>query len=152
MNVDQILEALNLGEDQDVEFKAAEGGLPRSLWETISAFANTEGGFIVLGVSEHDGRFVVSGVRKADAQLKAFWDTHNNTQKLSVPVCSESDVQVQSIDSHKLICIHVPRMPRQQRPVFINGNPLTGTYKRNFEGDYRCLEAEVRQMLRDAGD
>lgn len=152
MNVDQILEALNLGEDQDVEFKAAEGGLPRSLWETISAFANTDGGFVVLGVSEHDGRFVVSGVRKVEALLKAFWDTHNNVQKLSVPVCSDADVQVQTIDGHKLICIHVPRMPRQQRPVFINGNPLVGTYKRNFEGDYRCPEAEVRQMLRDAGD
>lgn len=152
MNVDQILETLNLGEDQDVEFKAAEGGLPRSLWETVSAFANTDGGFVVLGVSEHDGRFVVSGVRKVEALLKAFWDTHNNVQKLSVPVCSDADVQVQTIDGHKLICIHVPRMPRQQRPVFINGNPLVGTYKRNFEGDYRCPEAEVRQMLRDAGD
>ncbi len=152
MNVDQILEALNLGEDQDVEFKSADGGLPKSLWETISAFANTDGGFIVLGVSEHDGRFVVSGVRKVEAMLKAFWDTHNNAQKLSVPVCSDADVLVQTIDGHKLICIHVPRMSRQQRPVFINGNPLAGTYKRNFEGDYRCPEAEVRQMLRDAGD
>jgi ATP-dependent DNA helicase RecG len=45
---------------------------------------------------------------------------------------------------------HAPH--RQQRPVFINGNPLLGTYKRNYEGDYRCSEAEVRQMLRDAGD
>lgn len=41
---------------------------------------------------------------------------------------------------------------RAQRPVFINGNPLVGTYKRNYEGDYRCSEAEVRQMLRDAGE
>lgn len=152
MNIDQILDALNLGEDQEVEFKSAEGGLPRSLWETISAFANTDGGFIVLGVSERDGHFVVSGVRKVEALLKTFWDTHNNAQKLSVPVCSDADVQVQTIEGHKLVCIHVPRMPRQQRPVFINGNPLAGTYKRNFEGDYRCPEAEVRQMLRDAGD
>lgn len=152
MNIDQILEAINLGEDQDVEFKSAEGGLPKSLWETVSGFANTDGGFIVLGVSEHDGCFVVSGVRKVETLLKTFWDTHNNAQKLSVPVCSEADVRVLAVEHHKLICIHVPRMPRQQRPVFISGNPLTGTYKRNFEGDYRCPEAEVRQMLRDAGD
>jgi len=91
MNIDHILEAINLGEDQDVEFKAAEGGMPKSLWETISAFANTDGGFVVLGVAEHDGRFVVSGVRKVEALLKTFWDTHNNAQKLSVPVCAEAD-------------------------------------------------------------
>ena len=152
MNFDQLLDALNLGENQDVEFKAAEGGLPRSLWETVAAFANTEGGTIVLGVAERDGLLSIEGVRKPEALLKAFWDTHNNPQKLNQPVCREADVIVFPFDRHKLICIHVPRAVRQQRPVFINGNPLLGTYKRNFEGDYRCTESEVRQMLRDASD
>jgi ATP-dependent DNA helicase RecG len=152
MTLDQLLEALRLGESQDIEFKAAEGGLPRSLWETMSAFANTDGGTLVLGVAERDGVFVVEGVRKPEALLKAFWDAHNNPQKLNRPVCRESDVVVVPLDRHKLLCIHVPRAPRQQRPVFINGNPLLGTYKRNYEGDYRCTETEVRQMLRDAGD
>ncbi|OIP15112.1 MAG: transcriptional regulator [Betaproteobacteria bacterium CG2_30_59_46] len=152
MTLDQLLEALRLGESQDIEFKAAEGGLPRSLWETVSAFANTNGGTIVLGVVERDGGFAVEGVRKPDTLLKTFWDNHNNPQKLNQPVCREADVEVVPMDRHKLVCIHVPRAGRQQRPVFINGNPLTGTYKRNYEGDYRCTESEVRQMLRDAAD
>ncbi len=152
MNHDQLLEALNLGEDQDIEFKSAEGGLPKSLWETVSAFANTEGGIVVLGVSEQDGRFEITGVRKVESLIKTFWDTHNNTQKLSWPVCAEADVSVHVINHHKLVSIHVPRVVRQQRPIYINGNPISGTYKRNFEGDYRCSEIEVRQMLRDASD
>lgn len=152
MTLDQVLEALRLGENQDIEFKSAAGGLPRSLWATLSAFANTDGGTLVLGVAERGGEFSVEGVRKPEALLKAFWDGHNNPQKLNHPVCRETDVEVVALDRQTLLCIHVPRAPRQQQPVFVNGNPLLGAYKRNFEGDYRCTEAEVRQMLRDASD
>lgn len=81
-----------------------------------------------------------------------FWDTHNNPQKLSVPICSLSDVRIAAVSDRKVLIIPVPRATRMQRPVFLHGNPLTGTYKRNFEGDYRCTETEVRQMLRDASD
>ncbi len=152
MNLDQILQDLHLSEDQETEFKAADGGLPSSIWETVSAFANTDGGHIVLGVAERDGVFTVQGVRKPEALIKVFWDTHNNPQKLNQPICSPADVDIVTVDKHRLVCIHIPRVQRQQRPVYIKSNPFQGTYKRNYEGDYRCTEAEVRQMLRDAGD
>jgi len=153
MTIEKLYEKINLGEDVDTEFKSAKGGLPKSLWESLSGFANTSGGYIVLGVDElNDGSFAVGGIKNPKGMLKIFWDTHNNRQKLSTPVCSESDVELLDVEGETVMVIYVPETNRHQRPVFINGNPYMGTYKRNFEGDYRCSESEVRQMLRDASD
>lgn len=152
MNIRDLLDSLEMGEGQEVEFKSAAGGLPNDLWPTLSAFANTAGGVVLLGITETAGQFSLGGLRSPGAMLKTFWDGHNNPQKLSSPVCSPADISVVEIDGHKVIAIRVPRAARNTRPVYLNGNPLAGTYKRNHEGDYRCNEAEVRQMIRDASD
>ena len=57
-NYSSIVEFLEnkglLTESFDLEFKSAKGGFPKSFWETYSSFANTEGGIIILGISEKD--------------------------------------------------------------------------------------------------
>jgi ATP-dependent DNA helicase RecG len=148
--LEELLNRIDIGEDQDTEFKSAKGGLPKSLWETLSAFANTDGGYIVLGVATSGEKLEVEGVKNPKGLLKTFWDGHNNHQKVSYPICSQADIQVLDIGKDKVVVIHVPRAHRSHRPVYINGNPMLGTCKRSFEGDYRCTEEEVRQMLRDA--
>lgn len=40
-------------EDNCLEVKKATNGLPNSIWETYSSFANSEGGLMVLGVEEY---------------------------------------------------------------------------------------------------
>lgn len=48
-----------LRENNQIELKKAKGGVPNSLWESYSAFANTNGGTIVLGIEEHQkNRFI----------------------------------------------------------------------------------------------
>ncbi|MBD2578063.1 RNA-binding domain-containing protein [Oscillatoria sp. FACHB-1406] len=150
MDREFLLEQLSIGENEELECKASQEHLSKDVWETVSAFANTEGGYIILGISEKKGKFAISGVDNPEKQQKEFWDNHNNPRKLNVPICKSSDVTVETIDEHLLIVIRVPKATRTQRPVYINQNPLTGTYKRNYEGDYLCTQDEVRQMLRDA--
>ena len=40
------------GEKVDIECKKAENFVPKSVYESYSAFANTKGGYIVLGIDE----------------------------------------------------------------------------------------------------
>ena len=59
--------------------KKANGGLPISLWDTYSAFANCYGGVIILGVKEEkDGSWKTTGLQNASKLRKDFWDTINN--------------------------------------------------------------------------
>ena len=152
MDLETLLEYIEIGEDQDIEFKSADGGLPKAIWETVSAFANTDGGYIVLGVSEKDNQFIISGVRNPENLINQFWNNHNNSQKLSAPICSNSNLEIKDIQSNKIVIIEVPRAARNQRPVYINNNPMIGTYKRNYSGDYHCTEVEIKQMFRDASN
>ncbi|SCJ48541.1 Divergent AAA domain [uncultured Eubacterium sp.] len=49
-------------EGNRLEVKKASKGLPKSLWETYSSFANTLGGVILLGITEQeDGHFQITG-------------------------------------------------------------------------------------------
>ncbi len=138
-------------ENNRIEAKKATGGLPNSIWETYSSFANTLGGVILLGVKENsDKSFQVVGLPDPDWLVKDFWDNINNPQKINVNILSDKNVVVEDIDGKNIIVITVPRAQRCDKPVFIDGNPLTGTYRRNGEGDYKCSQEEVRAMLRDA--
>jgi predicted HTH transcriptional regulator len=61
-------------------------------------------------------------------------------------------VNVQKVDGKEIIVIEVPRADRRHRPVYVGTDPMRGTYRRNFEGDYLCSTDEVSSMYRDASD
>jgi len=150
MTIEELYEILEIGESQEIEFKSAKGGLPKSLWSSLSAFANTAGGYIVLGVDEKDGAFLLGGVTKPNEMLKQFWDTHNNSEKINTPICKEDNISLLTIEEQVIVVIYVPMATKRELPIYLNGNPYKGTYKRSYEGDYRCSKDEVNQMLRDA--
>ena len=140
-------------ENNRIEAKRAKGGLPNSIWETYSAFANTEGGVILLGVDERDDHtLVATGVEDAHKMMTDLWNILNNKQKVSLNILTERMVATHEVEGKTVISIEVPKADRHHRPVHIGSDPMRGTYRRSFEGDYLCTKNEVAAMYRDASD
>lgn len=147
----KIEELKSYREGKRLEVKSAKGGLPNSLWETYSAFANSEGGVIVLGVKENkNGSFMIEGLKDAAKLEKDFWNLVNNRQKVSTNILTDRMVRIENVGSKEVLVIKVPRAERTTRPVYVGMDPRLGSYRRNGEGDYHCSIDEVSLMLRDA--
>ena len=157
MKSPEIKELLLYGESIHLECKECGKNLPKSIWETYSAFANTYGGTILLGVQEDTSepdprkRFVIKGVSSVAKAIADFWNTING-DKTNVNILKDENVYSVDVDGKEVVVIDIPQADYRQRPVYINGNPIKGTFKRTYEGDYHCIEAEVRTMLRDANE
>ena len=139
-------------ESSVIEFKSAAGGFPKSFWETYSSFANTDGGTIVLGVKEKKGCFYLDTLTEEllEKYQKEFWSSVNNKDIINKNLLSNDDVIIGDIEGHKIMLFYIPRASREQRPVYHTPNPYNGTYKRNYEGDFKCTESEVNRMFADA--
>ena len=138
-------------EDNCLEVKKATNGLPHSIWETYSAFANSDGGLIILGVEEDKNHQLhIMGVNHPDELIRDFWNTINNPQKISLNILTDKMVSIQSVEDKQIVVIEVPRAEREMRPVYVGIDPIRGTYRRNNEGDFHCTREQVSAFFRDA--
>ncbi|MFB1487831.1 MULTISPECIES: PDDEXK nuclease domain-containing protein [unclassified Thiocapsa] len=111
-----------LRESIDLECKLALGhdgqsALPEDFWPTYSAFADTDGGVVILGVRERKGRFLIEGIDKVDKIRKDLFDALNNRQKVSANLLTDADMRDVSLDGRTLLIIEIPRANRKQRPL-----------------------------------
>ena len=157
MDKTDITTLLHVGERISFECKKCENQIPKSVWETYSSFANTIGGIILLGITEHmeepdqAKRFEITGVNNPTKLKKEFFDTLNSN-KVNRNILIEEDVDIVEYEGHSLLVINIPQVDYRQRPIYINGNMMNGSFKRNYEGDYHCTEDDVKAMIRDAND
>ena len=131
----------------DMEFKAVDRGLPESFWMTYSAFANSDRGFIVLGVSRDGDGYAVSGVGDPDGIIRDIRDGLLDRGRVSADLI-RGYIGVMDVDGKDLVIMEVPRAERHLRPVYVNGRVEDGTFRRGPEGDYLCTLDEVDSMVR----
>lgn len=126
MTEQEIHRILEKGEGITVEFKRAGSSLPKSLFETVSAFLNRNGGTILLGVDDDRS---VSGVHTVNAEdlCKQFADLSNNANKID-PVFLLHPTIVDYQDK-KLIHVFVPASSQVHKT---DGK----IFDRSHEGDF----------------
>jgi predicted HTH transcriptional regulator len=141
-----------LAENAELECKLAQGQhgqgeVPMDFWATYSAMANAYGGVVLLGVREKAGMFSIAGIGNPAKVRADLFNTLNNPAKVSVNLLSDADVEEVPIEGKSILVVRIPAATRQQRPVFLNGQPLGQTWRRLNDGDRRCNEATVKRML-----
>ena len=135
-------------EDGHIEAKEALGGLPESLWETYSAFANATGGVILLGVGENpDKSFRILELLDPRELIDEFWAILRDPDLVSVNLLTESDVQVIQDEGKCIVAIFVPEATPSQKPVHLLHDPWRHSYRRVGEADMRCTAEEVAAMF-----
>lgn len=149
MNSEDVKRLVLNGEDAFVEFKRAKGGVPSDFWSSYSAFANTDGGTVILGIREKDGACVIEGLVAPEKIIADLWNAANNPDKVSANVLFNESVYSVEIDGRWLVVVEVPRADRTARPVYVGADVFKGAYRRNGEGDYRCSRETVEGMIRD---
>lgn len=138
-------------ENNRIEAKKATGGLPDSLWETYSAFANTLGGVILLGVEEYPDRSLhIVDLPDPEWMIRDMLDILNDPKRVSMNILRKKDISVRKVDGKRIIMIKVPRADRSCKPVYIGGDPYSGTYRRNGDGDYKCSREEVEALINES--
>lgn len=137
-----------LGTDTtSIEVKSAAGGLPRSLSETISAFANKAGGLIILGLSEQDDfraapGFQATSIRDALARVCS--------EDMEPPV--RADVDILPFEDHEIVVLEVPPLDPTRRPSHIKRlGAYGGSFIRGGDGDRHLTNYEVTQLMANRG-
>lgn len=122
----KIKEIIKLGECFNVEFKLASDKLPKNLFESVCAFLNSFGGYIILGVDDN-GKIVGIEKDKVPKLKKDFVTLCNNNEVLSPTILLTLEQVI--IDGKILLYCYVP----ESSVVYRTKNKV---FKRNDEGDF----------------
>ena len=134
--VKEILE--NKCETSTVELKAAKNGIPEKLYDTLSSFANTDGGVIVFGIDEKND-FAVCGVRDIHELQKKVSEQALQMEPVLRPIFTSCKYEGKDIVGCEIAEVSIFDKPCFYRPK----GRVNGSYIRVGDGDMPMTEYEV---------
>ncbi|WDD88726.1 RNA-binding domain-containing protein [Fusobacterium nucleatum] len=117
------------------------------MWGTYSAFCNTSGGIIILGIEEEkNGDNIIIGINDIDKMEKDIWNTANNLAKVSYNVIGNGDIYKVKIDDKNIMILDIKEAPHNKKPVYLN-RKIENTYIRRGEADKKADNDEIGTLM-----
>lgn len=143
MDKKKLLERLEELEWEDFEVKEANNSVPKNSFETVSAFANTNGGWLVFGVKQLSKKFEITGVESIE-KIEQDFITALRGEKFNQKIKVSS--RRYSVDGKIVLAFYIPASGK--KPVYFNSRK--NTFIRTGSGDQRATDAEIDAMYRDS--
>ncbi|CAM3164880.1 RNA-binding domain-containing protein [Streptobacillus felis] len=141
---------LKLIEGKNIELKKAKNNIPDSFWETYSAFANTNGGLIVLGVDEKNSE--VLGVDNPYKLRDDLLNNLNNPKKVSTNILNDENINIIKISEEiTIMIIDIPEASYRIKPIYLKNNPRLA-YVRLGEGDRLITAEKYKELIFNSKD
>jgi len=150
MNKEELIKRLEKYEWNDFECKKAQRGVSEDTYKTVSAFANTKGGYLVFGIEDQNGQLEIVGVLEVDKVQNDFLSSLRGGKLNRIIAVQEGNIEH---EGKTLLTFFVPESPRNEKPVYLN---LRGDIRKCFirrgSGDEQCTNVEIERFIRDASD
>lgn len=138
----ELIKRLQDIEWEDFEVKEARTDLPKSIWETVGAFSNTAGGWIVLGAKQSGKAFEITGLSHPEKIEQDFTTTLRGEKFNTKISCTAKKYR---IDDKTVLLFYIPISER--KPVYFTSP--ANTFIRTASGDQRATKEEINSMFRD---
>lgn len=135
-------------DDAGCEAKACERRLSSDVWESVSAFANTSGGVLLLGIDERSGFVPARGFdagRVRDQFIEGIGDGGVDGARLTLP--PEYELSRVDFEGAQVLAVRVRENPVDKKPCFVTAKGVEGgSYKRVDDKDIRLSAMEVYEL------
>jgi ATP-dependent DNA helicase RecG len=146
MKKEELISKLEDIEWEDFEIKEAKTSIPKSCWETVSAFSNTNGGWLVFGVKKEGKKYEILGVKNPEKIEQDFTTTLRNGSKFNKKI--DVAMNKYDFDSKKVLLFYIPQKSPRDKPIYFNSPK--NVFIRTGSGDQRATPEEIDHFYRQS--
>src|SRR3989344_3036962 len=139
MNKNELIEKLEDIEWEDFEVKEAQSEIPKNSWESVSAFSNTNGGWLIFGVKKEGKKYFIQGVKTPEKVEQDFNNVLRNKSKFNKII--EIKCKKYNFEEKIVLGFYIPKKHAREKPIYFN-DPKN-TFIRTGSGDQRATQEEI---------